>query len=106
MPWRVRKRERKRGRPCVEPVLHSLPKFKEIIPKPVKNKKPLFITYAEYEALRLVDYKDMSCEEAAKKMHISRASFWRLLCSARKKVAASIVEARVLRVLKEEISKE
>ena len=106
MPWRIRRRKCKKGRPCVEPVLHSLPKFNEIAPKPIKNKKPVLITYAEYEALRLVDYEDMSCEEAAKKMHIFRGSFWRLLSSARKKLATSIVESRSLRILKEDIIEE
>lgn len=106
MPWRIRKRKGKRGRPCIEPVLHSLPRFNEIVSKPIKNKKPVLITYAEYEALRLVDYEDMSCEEAAKKMHISRGSFWRLLSSARKKLATLIVESRSLRILKEDIIEE
>jgi predicted DNA-binding protein (UPF0251 family) len=103
MPWRVRRRRRGRGRPCIEPIVYSLPEFREFTPKPLKKNEPLVLTYPEYEALRLVDYEGLTCEESARRMGISRGSFWRLLASARKKLVTSLIESRPLTVQKEEL---
>ncbi len=101
MPWRVRRRRCGRGRPCIEPIIYSFPEFRELVPKPAKNTEPVSITYSEYEALRLVDYEGLTCEEAAKKMGVSRGSLWRLLSSARKKLITSMVESRPLKIQEE-----
>ena len=52
----------------------------------------------ELEALRLVDYKGLRQEEAAKRMEVSRGTVWRLLDSGRKKVVAMLVEHKELMV--------
>ena len=54
----------------------------------------------EVEALRLVDYKGLSQEEAAESMGISRGTVWRLLQSGRKKIVSMVVEHKHLRVEK------
>ncbi|WP_462273105.1 DUF134 domain-containing protein [Methanohalophilus sp.] len=46
----------------------------------------------ELEALRLVDIKELTQEEAAFEMGISRRAFWEELKSARKKVAKALVQ--------------
>ena len=46
----------------------------------------LSLSNAELEALRLVDAEDLTQEEAAERMHISRGTLWRILQQARKKV--------------------
>jgi predicted DNA-binding protein (UPF0251 family) len=53
---------------------------------------------AEVEALRLVDLEGLSQEAAGIEMSISRGTVWRLLQSARKKVAQALTEGRPLAV--------
>lgn len=50
------------------------------------------------EALRLADYENLSMEEAAARMHVSRHTFGRILAQARQAVAAVLVEGRALRI--------
>ncbi len=64
------------------------------------------MTYPEYETLRLSDLEELTQEEAAENMGTSRGTVWRLLKSARKKVARSLSESRPLLILdKGEIEK-
>lgn len=69
--------------------------YKNGIPSP---KPPVRLAPDEYEAFRLVYYEDLSQNEAAIRMGISRGTLWRLLRSARKKVAAALVEGRPLEI--------
>jgi len=62
-------------------------------------KPPIFMTYEEFEAIRLVDYEGLTQEEAGKRMGVSRGTVWRALSSARKKVAQMLVEGRELIIL-------
>ncbi|MDI3476032.1 MAG: uncharacterized protein PWQ79_1805 [Thermococcaceae archaeon] len=62
-------------------------------------KPPIFMSYEEFEALRLVDYEGMTQEEAGIKMGVSRGTVWRALSSARRKVAQMLVEGRELIIL-------
>jgi len=62
-------------------------------------KPPIFMTYEEFEALRLVDYEGLTQEEAGERMGVSRGTVWRALNSARKKVAQMLVEGRELIIL-------
>ncbi len=52
------------------------------------------VTIAELEALRLIDYMDKTFEEAAKAMGASKATVWRLVSTARRKIVQAIVEGR------------
>ncbi len=56
------------------------------------------LTYAELEAIRLVDLDGLSQEEAALSMGVSRRTFWSDLKSARTKVARALVEGRPIRI--------
>jgi predicted DNA-binding protein (UPF0251 family) len=60
----------------------------------ISGKEPIFLTLDEFEALRLVDYEGLLQEEAAQRMGVSRGTVWRCLDSARRKVAAMLVEGR------------
>lgn len=57
---------------------------------------PVVMAPDEYEALRLVDHQGLMQEEAAQMMGVSRGTVWRCLDSARRKVAAAVVEGREL----------
>lgn len=52
----------------------------------------------EYEALRLADMDGLYQKQAAEKMKVSRATFGRILTSARKKVANALVEGQAIRI--------
>lgn len=52
----------------------------------------------ELEAIRLADYEGLYHVEAAQKMDVSRATFGRILNSARRKVADAIVNGKALRI--------
>jgi len=73
--------------------------FYPALPQVGQPKPPIFMTYEEFEALRLVDYEGLTQEEAGKKMGVSRGTVWRALSSARKKVAQMLVEGRELIIL-------
>ncbi len=63
---------------------------------PLRQLESVTLLFEEVEAIRLVDYEDLSQEEAAEKMDISRPTFTRLINQARKKVAKAFVEGRAI----------
>ncbi|MBS3076171.1 DUF134 domain-containing protein [Candidatus Pacearchaeota archaeon] len=65
---------------------------------PMSKLNEIVLSLEEYEALRLVDYKDVEQVSAGKKMEISQPTFSRILSSARKKVAEAIVDGKAIRV--------
>lgn len=68
--------------------------FRPLEPAPFK-KDPVILSLDQYEALRLCDYENLSQEEAALRMEISRPTFTRLYDEARKKLIQALVEGRV-----------
>lgn len=52
----------------------------------------------ELEALRLADLQELSQEEAAVRMQVSRSTFQRILARARRQVALALVERYALRI--------
>ncbi len=52
----------------------------------------------ELEALRLADCEGLYHEEAAAKMNVSRATFGRILSTARHKVADAIINGKALKI--------
>jgi len=56
----------------------------------------IYLDLAEAEVLRLVDIEGMYQEQAGQAMGVSRGTIWRLLASARKKVAQSLYDGRTL----------
>ena len=56
------------------------------------------LTLDEFEALRLGDLEGMYQEEAAARMNVSRATYARIVESARRKVARVLVEGLALQI--------
>ncbi len=84
------------GRPRVQPTIGG-------DYSAIGEQATLHLTSAELEALRLADEENLTQEDAAVRMKISRGTFWRILNSARKKVTSSLMEGKQIRVvLKEE----
>lgn len=98
MSRRRRQRRGRRGR-FPKPVKIPNPsKVEKLVPEPRTNSISILIEPAEVEALRLVDLKGLSQEEAGREMGVSRGTIWRLLQSARRKVAEALTEGRSLNV--------
>ena len=94
--WRWGWKKEGPGRPFSYLYLSQIPHVKEFIPNPVANPEPVELTYPEYEALRLSDLEKLTQEEIAERMKTSRGTVWRLLESAREKVALALTESRPL----------
>ncbi len=60
---------------------------------------PVLMSADEYEAYRLTEYLGLSQEDAANRMGISRGTLWRILESAKKKLATMMVEGRALQIM-------
>ncbi|NHJ02650.1 MAG: DUF134 domain-containing protein [Candidatus Heimdallarchaeota archaeon] len=80
------------GRPRVTPAISS--DFYHI-----EGGSTLQLTPAELEALKLIDEENLTQEEAAERMKISRSSFWRILDAARKKVVTSLLTGKQISVI-------
>ena len=59
-----------------------------------RRAQEVFLLFEEYEAIRLLDYRGMTQEEAALHMEVSRPTLTRIYEDARRKVAKSFVEGR------------
>lgn len=63
---------------------------------PIRELEPVVLLYEEYEAIRLADYENLTQEEAAVRMDISRPTFTRLYDKARKSIAKAFVEGKAI----------
>ena len=97
--WRWGGIKRGRGRPLRELFLYSIPSVKEFVPRPCLNRKPVELTYPEYNVIVLMDIKKLSQIEAAEKMGTSRGTVWRLYQNAREKIAKALCESRPLVII-------
>jgi predicted DNA-binding protein (UPF0251 family) len=65
---------------------------------PFRDLKENCLTIEEIEAIRLKDIEDLEQEQCAEKMNVSRTTFIRILDSARKKVAESLIQGKAIRI--------
>ncbi len=61
-----------------------------------RKSNEVILRLEEYEAIRLLDYQNLTQEEAAKYMDVSRPTLTRIYEEARNKVATAFVEGRDL----------
>ena len=80
--------------------IHSEPNIVYFKPQgiPLRELKETILTIDEFEAIRLKDFEGLEQESCAKKMNISQPTFHRLILSARKKIADSIVNGKAIRI--------
>lgn len=65
---------------------------------PMSQLEEVDLSKEEMESIKLKDFDGLEQIEAAKKMNTSQSTFQRILASARKKVAESLVEGKALRI--------
>lgn len=65
---------------------------------PLGHLEEIILEDDEFEALRLGDLLNLSQEEAAVKMNISRATFGRIVNSAHLKIADSIINGKAIKI--------
>ena len=91
-----RRRGRCRGRRWIEQIPETT-YFKPNTSQPtIPN--TIVLTIEEIEALRLVDLEDLTQEEAAAVMGVSRKTLWTDLHRARKKVVDALVHGYAIRI--------
>jgi predicted DNA-binding protein (UPF0251 family) len=90
-------RPRKFRRICCNPSVYYF-KPRSI---PIYNLMEIILEHDELESLRLADLLAYSHEDAAAEMNISRATFGRIVESARKKVADGILNGKAIRINEE-----
>lgn len=66
--------------------------------KPLNKLQGVCLTLDEFEALRLACLEELKQVDAAKLMKISRPTFSRILTSAQKKIADSLVNIKAIRI--------
>ncbi len=65
---------------------------------PMKMLEEIKLERDELEAIRLRNFEGLYQEQAAEKMEISRQTFGRILESAQKKIADSLINGKAIRI--------
>mgnify|MGYP000982340356 CR=1 FL=1 len=81
----------------------SNPKVSYFKPAGIKKKflEEILLNLDEFEAINLIDLKDISQENAAEKMKISQSTLSRILKSARSKISDSIINGKAIKIPQE-----
>lgn len=86
------------ARDKLERKLELVPVCKYFGPKDIEAKADIVLLHEELEAIHLMDSFCMYQEDAAKKMNVSRATFARIVKSARKKISLALVTGSNIKV--------
>ena len=86
------------ARDKLERKLELVPVCKYFGPKDIEATQDIVLLHEELEAIHLMDSFCMYQEDAAKKMNVSRATFARIIKSARKKISLALVTGSNIKV--------
>ena len=86
------------ARPQKQRCICSLPRVTGFSPQGCEPSGSINLTYDEYEVIRLLDYMQMTQEQCAQRMGISRPTVTRIYDEARRKMADMLVNGRGLTI--------
>ncbi|HZK44040.1 MAG TPA: DUF134 domain-containing protein [Syntrophomonadaceae bacterium] len=87
-------RPRKRRLVCCLPEINSFGP----LDKPIDQNHFIVMPVDQYETIRLIDLEGLTQEECAEHMNIARTTVQRIYSDARKKIADSIINGKVLKI--------
>jgi predicted DNA-binding protein (UPF0251 family) len=89
-----------RGRPICRRIVSETPEHRYFKPAgiPMHLLREITLSVDEFEALRLADIQGLYQDEAARSMGVSRATFGRIVESARRKTAEALLHGLALRI--------
>ncbi|MFA6865992.1 MAG: DUF134 domain-containing protein [Clostridia bacterium] len=86
-------------RPKIQKMVCRRPDFNNFHPgKMNENSLIIVMSLEEYEVIRLIDNKQLSQEECALQMQVSRPTVQLLYSSARKKISSMLVEGAMIKI--------
>ena len=65
---------------------------------PLRNLKEVLLDKDEVEALKLIEIEGKTQEDAAAQMNISQPTFFRIIKSARQKIADAIINGKAIKI--------
>ena len=86
------------ARPPKQRCICSLPRVTGFVPQGCEADGCVELTYDEYEVIRLLDHMQLTQEQCARRMGISRPTVTRIYDEARRKMADMLVSGRNLRI--------
>ena len=86
------------ARPQKQRCICSLPQVTDFAPQGCDVSGSVNLTYDEYEVIRLLDYRQMTQEQCAERMQISRPTVTRIYDEARRKIADMLANGRALTI--------
>jgi len=86
------------ARPHKSRKISNPPKMKGFKPfgMPMCKIEPVIMKFEEYESIRLVNYDNLSQDQAAEQMNVSRPTFTRIYNRALQQIALSFVEGKAI----------
>jgi len=87
-------------RPCIRRRVRGKPNSSYFKPAGIRmvNLEETLLTMPEFEAMRLVDLKEIPQEKAGEQMQISQSTLSRILKLGRKKIADAIVNGKAIKI--------
>ena len=87
-------------RPCKRRLVCSMPDCRRFVPAGGEQdgEKYVALSVDEFESIRLADLEGLTQEECAERMDVSRTTAQSIICSARAKLANSLVYGLELRI--------
>lgn len=86
------------SRPQKQRCICSIPRVTGFLPQGCEASGSVNLTYDEYEVIRLLDYRQMTQEQCARRMGISRPTVTRIYNDARRKVADMLSNGKALTI--------